>query len=231
MDIEPWVLVFLRSGRRFVYNTETKQSLWTPPEEVQTAIDRVDTDDLLVLIAKARGLKLNEDKKKKQEPELDIQPTEESAEPELQNTPKPAQKIVIVEEGEESFEEESDEEQGLQEDEASSPGEDLAWLDDDIPSDFENLDQEDMENGAASLETKTALFHAMLDSASTVNPYNEWDLEYAKVVEDDRYTVFDTMKDRKTAFDNWAKQKIAQMKEAEQLKPAPASSSDVSISL
>ncbi|ETN39911.1 uncharacterized protein HMPREF1541_06138 [Cyphellophora europaea CBS 101466] len=35
---EPWVLVYTRFGRRFVHNTETKESLWKFPQEVMMGV-------------------------------------------------------------------------------------------------------------------------------------------------------------------------------------------------
>lgn len=211
LDLKPWLLVFLRSGRKFVHNPETNVSLWTPPEDVQKSIDNVETDELLVLIAKARGLKLEGDKKKK----------------EVEEAPKaPERQIVIVDEEEE---EEGDDDEGEieesdegqpEEEQESSEGEDLGWLEADVPSEYEQ-DQD--------IETKTKEFREMLDSYESVNPYNEWDVEYAKVVDDDRYDVFESTKERKQAFDAWAKNKIAALKIQQQEKPAPKSLSDVSI--
>lgn len=200
LDLEPWVLVFLRSGRWFAHNKETKQSVWKAPPEVQAAIDKVESDDLLILIAKARGLKLKDDKKKTPEPA--------PAAPEKQ-------RIVIVDEDEDDINaeiEDSDDDAAQQiaeEEPESSEGEDLAWLDEDVPSD------DDMDP-----ETKALQFGEML-ADHHVNPYNEWDLEYPKVVDDDRYTLYETSKDRKAAFDLWAKDTIA-AKQQEPAKPVPS---------
>lgn len=205
--MKPWVLVFLRSGRRFVHNLETKESLWTPPDDVQKAIDNVETDDLLILIAKARGLKLDGDKKKKTLP-----PEEETK-----------RQIVIVDEDDEDGEiEESEEEPESQpQQEESSEGEDLGWLDEDLPSDAE---EEELD-----FEAKTQQFRAMLDSTPEINPYGMWEEEYVKTVDDPRYDVFETTKERTQAFDLWARDKIAALKSQQQEAPIAKTQTDVSI--
>ncbi|RMZ83089.1 hypothetical protein DV738_g1181, partial [Chaetothyriales sp. CBS 135597] len=42
LGAEPWVLVTTRFGRRFVHNTETKQSLWKFPQDVMIAVIDLD---------------------------------------------------------------------------------------------------------------------------------------------------------------------------------------------
>lgn len=205
LDLEPWVLVFLRSGRWFAHNKETKQSVWTAPPEVQAAIDQVESDDLLVLIAKARGLKLKADKKK---------PQAAAAEPAPASVPE-KQRVVIVDEEEDDIDaeiEDSDDavaEQADADESDSSEGEDLAWLDDAVPSD------DDLDSDTKALQFREMLFD------HHVNPYNEWDLEYPKVVDDERYSLYETSKDRKAAFDLWAKDSIA-AKQQEPAKPVPS---------
>lgn len=198
LEVEPWVLVFLRSGRRFVHNTETKQSLWKGPDNIQAAVDKVDTDELLTLIAKARGLKLKDEIKEKEEKE------EKEAQKKIEAQQPEKQKVVIVDEAEddEYYEDEEDLEPEEQEGgDVSSPGEDMDWLNEDIPSEDE-----------AGEEVKLAGFRELLDSYD-VNPYNEWDVELFKVVDDDRYSLLETTKDRKKEFDLWARDKIAAKKE------------------
>lgn len=39
---EPWILVKTKLGRRFVHNTETKQSFWRIPQHVKAAVDTYD---------------------------------------------------------------------------------------------------------------------------------------------------------------------------------------------
>ncbi|ODQ68324.1 hypothetical protein NADFUDRAFT_48971 [Nadsonia fulvescens var. elongata DSM 6958] len=58
---QPWQLVFLTSGRRFFYNNGENKSLWVAPNaDVQKEVDEMDRDEMLILIAQARGLNLND---------------------------------------------------------------------------------------------------------------------------------------------------------------------------
>ncbi|KIW73472.1 hypothetical protein PV04_01586 [Phialophora macrospora] len=70
----PWVLVKTKLGRRFVHNTETKQSLWKFPQDVMMAVIEMD--------------RLEWEAKKKAEAEKGETPDKE--EPAREKSPKPA---------------------------------------------------------------------------------------------------------------------------------------------
>lgn len=73
---QPWVLVKTKKGRRFVHNTETKESLWKFPQDVMMAVIELDT-----LEWKAK--KASEDKtvepQKSQAPEESVQSADQMA--------------------------------------------------------------------------------------------------------------------------------------------------------
>lgn len=59
---ENWILVFLRSGKHFFFNKETKESVWEAPENVDDYLySHVDQNLVLVLLARARGLRKKDD--------------------------------------------------------------------------------------------------------------------------------------------------------------------------
>lgn len=188
-----WVLVFCRSGRRFYHNGNEKRSVWFPPtDDVQAVVAGIDKDTMLRLIAHARGLGAKQQKQKQGEPETLPEP-----EPEIQQPP-PQRKIIIQEESEEEDESESEEDPAAAE--SSSEGE---------PIDLDVLEDSDDE---LSPEEKETQFHSLLDSVPDINPYAPWDAIMNKVVEDDRYDVYDSGKQRQDSYDRWAKNKIAQMR-------------------
>lgn len=249
----PWFLVFLKSGKHFVHNCETKQSLWIAPQGVQEQIDRLDRDQLILLIAKSRGLKLDQDKKLHGK-ETEFYDTEDdltntgfhetenklsgvqSEAQELQSKDSDKQLGQNIAESSESLSQpqlktdalttnvneqtsynnsswEPLEEPDDFEDEnspLSSSGSELA--DNESAFDY-NLDISDDEE-QLSQEQKLAIFKEMLDSYN-IDPYKPWESELNLVLDDARYDVFDTNKQRSEAFDLWAKQKIANMKQEE----------------
>lgn len=215
--------MFLRSGRQFVHNPITGESLWTAPEPVQNIIDRVDTDKLILLVAQARGLKLKSDKKKKKSQEQEQEqpePTDDQQEnlqikaekPLVQNRQIIIEEANDLEEGSEIEYENSDSDAEPL-DLVSSPGEDLAWLDEDISASNESEHE----------DPSTTFAQLLDDNYPSINPYSEWDLEYSKVINDDRYDVYDTMRERKDAFDAWAAKKIAWLKAEQQKNQADTS--------
>lgn len=65
-DCAPWVLVKTKYGRRFVHNTETKESLWKFPSEVMMAV--IDMDRVEWEKKKSIEEKKEQSSKEKQEP-------------------------------------------------------------------------------------------------------------------------------------------------------------------
>jgi hypothetical protein len=217
-----------------VHNPETGESLWTAPEDVQDIIDRVDTDELILLVARARGLKLKSEKKKKKQEQA---PQEQLLQPQSDNKenqeesiiglgqPEVQDRQIVIEEARESeegsdieYENSDSDAQSVDANEASSPGEDLAWLDEEIP---------DSDNEGEHTSPSVTFAQLLDDNYPPLNPYSEWDLEYSKVIDDDRYGAYDTMRERKEAFDAWAAQKIAWLKAEQQKAQADTSASGI----
>lgn len=184
-----WSLVFLSSGRRFFYNSKENRSLWDPPETLAETIQAIDKDQMILLIARARGLKLgggNED----DEDGDDV--GQEKSEFEVEDE--------LVDETPVEIQDQDELETDVLAEHPSSD-EDVFNPEDLMASDDEGSDEE------LSSEEARASFEAMLEEFS-VNPYGVWSTELNKVIEDDRYEIYDSNAKREEAFDLWAKTKI-----------------------
>lgn len=205
-----WVLVFCKSGRRFVHNTSTAKSFWiAPDEEVQDAVDRLDVNRVIELIARARGLKLENDVPGtaiKQETNEQVDKGETVI---IGN-----KQVQIVEESEEYEEDEENEEDEEQEKTVSESS------DEELNQEWLQSDEED----ELSPTEKSRVFFELFESAN-VDPYSTWSIELNKVLNDDRYEIYDNFKTREEAFDEWSKLKIAQLK-TKAVSIGPESSKD-----
>uniref|UniRef100_A0A060TB13 ARAD1B04774p n=1 Tax=Blastobotrys adeninivorans TaxID=409370 RepID=A0A060TB13_BLAAD len=204
---DTWVLVFCKSGKRFAHNTRTKESLWSPPPEVQKIIDGIDKNDMLKLIARSRGY----DPERKRVPRK----SQDSGEPmQTDSTDDKNESVIYPESNQRTIEIVDQDEDGNSESEDSSSNVDQA----------SSGSESDVESGAVSFaldsgsdeddlspEEKQAKFNEMLNE-SGVSPYAPWDSLRDQLAEDDRYDVYDTGRERKEVFDAWAKQKIAESK-------------------
>ncbi|KAL7809543.1 hypothetical protein V8C26DRAFT_411482 [Trichoderma gracile] len=96
------------------------------------------------------------------------------------------------------------------------------------PGDYDDGNMDDWPEGAEGMhfseEDAKFLFQDMLADLN-INPYSSWDklLEEGKIIQDPRYTALSTTKARKECFDEWTRQRIAQLKEqrAKQEKKDP----------
>lgn len=257
-DCHPWILVFLKSGRRFVHNVETKKSLWNAPPEVQRKINQhIHPDEILIMIAKARGLKLDDDKpaearEKQSKTGEEKEEKENDGSPNLiENEQAPERQIVIEDdeksEKDEEQQDEDEEEQEPEEEEVEESDsqneneeednnendeeqEDMSWIynAEDLEEEIDNNDIEKLRQSK-----KWAKFKTMLTDASpALNPFSTWDLEYPKVIDDDRYDLLDTMAIRKEAFDEWSRETIEARRNNKKVEEESTSTTiDTSLSL
>lgn len=66
-----WLLVITNKGTHFFHNKKTKESHWSnSDDEVIRSLEAIEKDNLLLLIAKARGLKLDDDREEKLQNDL-----------------------------------------------------------------------------------------------------------------------------------------------------------------
>jgi hypothetical protein len=86
------------------------------------------------------------------------------------------------------------------------------------PGDYDDGNMEDWPEGTEGLEFSKEdakfLFKDLLNDFN-INPYSPWDklIEEGKIVDDPRYTALSTTKARKECWDEWSREKIAELKE------------------
>ncbi|KAF2091429.1 hypothetical protein K490DRAFT_2141, partial [Saccharata proteae CBS 121410] len=79
-------------------------------------------------------------------------------------------------------------------------------------------DAENWEEGAEGLplteDDARALFYDLLDDYR-ISPFTTWDkiIEEGRIIDDDRYVAFSSMKERKAAFQDWSKDRAQKLKE------------------
>lgn len=96
------------------------------------------------------------------------------------------------------------------------------------PGEYDDGNMDEWPEGAEGLELSDedarALFKDLLNDFR-INPYSPWEklLEEGKVVDDSRYTVLSTTKDRKEVWEEWSREKIKELREqrAKQEKKDP----------
>ena len=226
---EPWVLVYTKYGRRFVYNTEKDQSFWRIPDKLKDGILRLDQ---VRIRAKAEALERSKN------------PTsieEASGATERPDSARRANQEDTVEREESSEYEEvevTDDEDYIenpskrQKTEEAAPDDPVEFNEDDIafqlaamgqeygldPGEYDDGNMEDWDEGAEGLQLSAddaaALFKDLLNDFG-VNPYSPWEklVEEGKLVEDTRYTALKTMKARKEVWEEWTREKIKQLRE------------------
>ncbi|OAA57135.1 FF domain protein [Niveomyces insectorum RCEF 264] len=77
-----------------------------------------------------------------------------------------------------------------------------------------HVDEDDaVESPELSNEEAWELFKSLFDYHH-INPYSSWEklVEEGRIIDDERYAVLGTMKSRKTAFEEWSKAKIKELK-------------------
>ncbi|ANB14401.1 DNA replication protein Dre4 [Sugiyamaella lignohabitans] len=216
-DCDPWLIVILKSGRWFVYNPQTNKSFWDVPEDVLRKIEEMDRDDLILLVARARGLTLSTDSaapKFEEQGRLEAGTEEGNANSAPDNT---VIEDVSDDEGVESDRENDDDnidlndENSLEEmsndDDGLGTGFELDW--DNIEDDLKNDDS----TGNADLtnQERLSIFYSLLEDFS-INPFGVWEVELNKVLDDDRYDILESNSARSDAFDKWAALKIREQK-------------------
>ncbi|AEO63769.1 uncharacterized protein THITE_2034747, partial [Thermothielavioides terrestris NRRL 8126] len=235
---EPWILVYTKYGRRFVYNPVKNASYWRIPEKLMPAILELDQARIR---QKAEGKAPEE------------QPRNGEAEGTAQSTTAPAageeQRAEAAHDYDSSEYEEvevtDDEEVGDadgndQEDRGAKRQRTEEPAADDGPAEFTEADiaaqlaamgaeYEDAEMGEGgggeaweegdeglplSDEDARELFKDLLNDFN-INPYSPWEklLEEGKIFDDARYTVLPTTKARREVWEEWSRAKIQELKE------------------
>lgn len=250
---EPWIVVYTKYSRRFVYNPVKNTSYWRIPEKLMPAILEMDKKRILNSAAgeeekkeadgdqskeeeskdDAKAAALGPDYDSDEYEEVEVEVTDDEGQGEGRagdendddgNDSEHPSKRQRIEMGDEQGDDpleftEADIIAQLQ-----AMGEDYGLE----PGDYDDGNMEDWPEGAEGVEFSEEdakfLFKDMLIDLR-INPYSSWDklLEEGKIIEDPRYTALGTTKARKECWDEWTREKIAELKEqrAKQEKKDP----------
>lgn len=230
---EPWVLVYTKYSRRFVYNPTKNTSYWRIPEKMMPAILEMDK----ARIRKAAGIETGEPEVESEYEEVTDDEHDEGQQADSEHASKRPR--LEAEDGDEGEEEDDEEEEEEEEEDEDGPVEfteaDIALQlqamgeDYDLDAgDYDDGDRENWPDGAEGLEFSQEdaklLFKDLLNDLR-ISPYSPWEklLEEGKIVDDQRYTALSTTKARKECWDEWTRERIAEIKEqrARQAKTDP----------
>ncbi|KAM0513630.1 hypothetical protein ACHAPE_007680 [Trichoderma viride] len=242
---EPWIVVYTKYSRRFVYNPLKNASYWRIPEKLMPAILEMDKKRILRSTA-GEDEKEADDDQSKEEESKDAEKT--AADADYESDAYMYDEVEVDDEGQgedregdENDEEHSSKRQRTEMGDEKNQGP-TEFTEEDIiaqlqamgedyglePGDYDDGNMEDWPEGAEGVEFSEEdakfLFKDMLIDLR-INPYSSWDklLEDGKIVEDPRYTALGTTKARKECWDEWTREKIAELKEqrAKQEKKDP----------
>lgn len=249
----PWVLVKTKLGRRFVHNTETKQSLWKFPQDVMMAVIEMDTLEWQAKQKKADDAPHGDggEQAKSQLPKEQVQSTEGTGSLE---TKGPATTGDYDSDSYEEVEVTDDEDDPtatkrprISQDRETTPPptgpvefneDDIAWqlaqmeggssdqYDDD--GDHENgRDPNEDEGVPLTAADNIALFRSLLDDSS-ISPYSVFEkvIEDMYIVEDSRYIALPNTSSRKEVFLQWSKDRIASIQAQKKAQEAQEDNSN-----
>ncbi|KAK5956714.1 hypothetical protein OHC33_002201 [Knufia fluminis] len=253
-DCAPWVLVKTKYGRRFVHNTETKESLWKFPSEVMMAVidmDRVEWEKK----------KLAEEQKQQEQAEKEAAAQRAEAKTAVQPVPQDYdsdeyEEVEVTDDEDEGGTDPATKRPRLDEplDQPSAdqppPGpqefneDDIAWqlaqmeADEEDPGYDYDFDDQDEEDGGMPLsnDDRDALYRVMLDDHN-ISPFSTFDAlidtntpTANAVISDNRWTALPNMSSRRAAFDAWSRDRVAERNanEAAEANGAVSSTNDTS---
>ncbi|KAI1072080.1 hypothetical protein LB507_003392 [Fusarium sp. FIESC RH6] len=232
---EPWILVYTKYSRRFVYNPVKNTSYWRIPEKLMPAILELDKARL----RKKAGGETEEETKTEQDNNTG-NTAEENATTQKADAPATGldddseyEEVEVTDdegEGEDDGEHPSkrqrtedpqmDEDGPLEFTEADFAAQ-LQAMGDDYglePGDYDDGNAEEWPEGAEGVplseDDAKYLFKDLLNDFN-INPYSPWEklLEEGKIIDDLRYTALSTTKARRDCWDEWTREKIAELKE------------------
>lgn len=240
---EPWVLVYTKYSRRFVYNPEKGTSYWRIPEKLMPGILELDKARIRDKAGDKVEKKQEEGKKSEKKAEAAAEASQ-SAKPDAQkehdyDSSEYEEVEVTDDEGEDGADGPDAKRQRTEEQANEGP---IEFTEEDIamqlqamgedygldPGEYDDGNMEDWPEGAEGLdfseEDAKFLFKDLLNDKN-INPYSPWDklMEDGIIIEDPRYLALSTTKARKECWDEWTREKIAELKEqrAKQEKKDP----------
>lgn len=223
---EPWILVCTKYGRRFAYNPEKNASYWRMPEKLMEGILELDK----ARVRRKAGLDVEGGAQEKKEggasAEKQIPENPEAAEPEAPQHDYDSSEYEEVEV--------TDDEEGDDDDEHATKRQrtDVEFDEADMafqlqamgeeyglePGEYDDGHMDEWPEGAEGMdlteEDARALFKDLLNDFR-INPYSPWEklIEEGKVMDDSRYTVLSTTKERKEVWEEWSREKIKELRE------------------
>lgn len=220
---KPWVLVYTKYSRRFVHNPVKNASYWRIPEKLIPGILELDKERVRT---KAVGDRADDEAGRvSREAAGNAPAAAEKPSDAAQDTSSEYEEVEVTEDEEEHHSkrqrtEEPADAGSVEFTEADiaaqlrAMGEDYALdageYDDGIPGHL----PEGAEGLEFSEQDAKLLFRDLLDDLG-VNPYSPWEklLEDGKMAEDPRYTALATTKARRECWDEWSRDKLAELKE------------------
>lgn len=230
---EPWIVVYTKYSRRFVYNPTKNASYWRIPEKLMSAI--LEMDKARIQRKSDNGGKESADKDVAEDDSEyeEVEVTDDEAQDNEGDSQHPNKRqrteTGAGEQGEDG-EDEEEEEVEVEEEEDDDDGP-VEFTEDDIamqlqmmgddyglePGDYDDGNMQEWPEGAEGLEFSQEdaelLFTDMLNDFN-INPYSPWEklLEEGKILQDPRYTSLGTTKARKECWDKWTRARIAAVK-------------------
>ncbi|OAA78469.1 FF domain protein [Akanthomyces lecanii RCEF 1005] len=221
---EPWILVYTKYSRRFVYNSAKNMSYWRIPEKLMPAILEMDKKHIQ---EKAAGNKDAAESKGddagdgSEYEEVEVTDDEGDRDDAGSVHPNKRQRTDDDDDADDQEDEEEEEQDAgpleFTEDDIAMQ---LQMMGDDYglePGEYDDGNTQDWPEGAEGLEFSQEdaelLFTDLFDDFR-INPYSSWEklLEDGKIIEDPRYTALSTTKARKECHDKWSRERIAQLK-------------------
>lgn len=248
---EPWILVYTKYGRRFAYNPVKNASYWRIPEKLNEGILELERARIRKEAGIEEEKEEEVVAEQKESEEAHVQEAATNAEEENNedggdqhdyDSSEYEEVEVTDDEGDgdaagdqhapkrQRTEDPADADQPVEFSEADimaqlqAMGEDYGLE----QGEYDDGRMEEWPEGAAGLELTEedarALFKDLLNDYR-INPYSPWDklIEEGKVIEDSRYTVLSTTRERKEVWEEWSREKIKELKEqrAKQEKKDP----------
>lgn len=237
---EPWVLVYTKYSRRFVYNPVKNASYWRIPEKLMPGILELDK-------ARIRDKASGGGEGDKPTARPREEPAKQAAAEHQADDSSEYEEVEVTDDendgdagaersskrqrrGDSAGDEQDEQEEPVEFTEADIAAQ-LQLMGDDYglePGDYDDGNMDNWPEGTGGVELSQDdakwLFKDLLNDFN-INPYSPWDklLEEGKVVDDARYTALTTTRARKECWDEWSREKIAELKEqrAKQEKKDP----------
>ncbi|KAJ6438736.1 alpha/beta-Hydrolase [Purpureocillium lavendulum] len=221
---EPWILVYTKYSRRFVYNPVKNASYWRIPEKLMPGILELDKarlqkkasgDEETEGVAQAKAEKAPQDLDGDSSEYEEIEVTDDEAEGDIDGEhPSKRQRT-------DGARDEDEEPEGPLEFTEADIQAQLQMMGEDYglePGDYDDGNMEAWPEGTAGVEFSEEdaelLFRDLLNDFN-INPYSPWEklLEEGKAIDDPRYTALSTTKARRDCWDKWSREKITELKE------------------